>query len=501
MYENQKNKVVIDRLAENLLRYVTPNLRMLLQEYIAKFRRDLLFEEKEFDEEIYIAFPEFGKDLKIVPVSYEVGTNLSFAFLFSGTYEQLQPCEYTYKLSDDKRYLIDFLNGVIAVDECRKNDGTPYILVTLIKPYRSRDFELQQVEVGVGNKQPEILGGGHFEVPLNVTFIPENGSFRFDSLYLSNPEGKREDYLTDAYNRPICLMALDTVFRAEPSKSEAVVADPYGKLPDKSLGVVPGKEILKISVGDSEIPESIIISRSVLARRLLGSLEEKLCRLEDLDENIAENTAKTPEERAKDILSDFAVYQYEMACFEDNRSEHQKELNKARYNLLLKANDMEHALEFVDVLRKNVFPPIKEREYISFKEDELWDNFGNMEQAFEEKKLIVIYDCKEKPVLNTDEMGNGNAMENVKRVIRNHELLWNEIVELATRPAAPRLIVIANDIVYRRTFRFNQKIYDMVCGSHLWLKDLTVDDMCQLFLEELKKSSFGKMLDDDFEIL
>lgn len=505
MIENQKNKVVIDRLAENLLHYVSPRLQMLLQEYIVKFRRDLLFEEKKLDEEIFIAFPEFGKDLKIVPVSYEVGSNLSFAFLFSGTYEQLQPYSYTYKLSDNKRYLIDSLDGVMAVEEHLENDATPYVLVALAKPNGDRDFELQHVDVRVGNKQPEILGSGHFEVPLNVTFTLEKGRFWFDSLYLSNPEGKREDYLTDAYNRPICLMRLDTVFRAAEksesgSKSEAVVADPYGKLPDKSLGVVPGKEILKISVGDSEIPESIIISRSVLARRLLGSLKEKLCRLEDLDENIAENTAKTPEERAKDILSDFAVYQYEMACFEDNRSEHQKELNKARYNLLLKANDMEHALEFVDVLRKNVFPPIKEHEYISFKEDELWDNFENMEQVFEEKKLIVIYDCKEKPVLNTDKIGNGNAMENIKQVIRNHELLWNEIVELATRPAAPRLIVIANDIVYRRTFRFNQKIYDMVCGSHLWLKDLTVDDMCQLFVEELKKSSFGKMLDDDFKI-
>lgn len=535
MNENQKNKVVIDRLAENLLHYVTPNLRMLLQEYITKFRRDLLCKEKELDEEIYIAFPEFGKDLKIVPVSYEVRKNLSFAFLFSGKFEQLQPCEYTYKfqkkgcynyIDKDLRELLENKAAIISEDDCLDDNMHPYTLIKLSVPYRHRDLKFQHVEIGsgMGHRTPKILGGRDFEVPLNVTFLPENGSFRFDTLYLSDPEG---DYLRDNYKRKICWMQLNTVFRAGNPENglrpRAVVVDPYGELPDKSLGVVPGEEALKVDAGDIEIPEAVKIpedaqeqnvcvvdaedievSHSTWADRLLSSLEENLFRLEDLDEDIAENTAKTPEERAKDILSDFVVFQYEYNRLIGDSVERalfppeHKDLDKARYNLLLKANDMEHALKFVDVLRENVF--IEENEYEKFKEDELWDNFENVDKAFEEKKLVVIYDCKEKPVLNTDEIGNSNAMENVKKAIKKHELLWDAIAEKATQQDAPMLIVIANDTAYRRTFRFNPKIYDMVCGFHLWLKDLTVDDMCQLFWEELEKSSFGKKLDDDFKM-
>lgn len=535
MNKNVKNKIVVDRLAENLQKYAQGYLRTMLQEFIVEFHRDWLFEDNDYKEEIYIAFPEFGKDLKIEPVNYEVGKNLSFAFTFSGTFEQLQVGEYTYKykgyIPDTLRQRLEQEAGIICEDSGVENESEPYTMVTLSKPFQDKRLTFKQAEP---HKNTAALGTGSFEVPLNVTFQPGAGYFKLDVMYLSDPNGNREDSLTDAYNRPICYTFLKNVFSTTKLpgtdielRMHSIMTDPHGELPDKDLGVAPGTEALKIEINEIDFGkiEDIDIPHRVLAARLIDSLKKRLFHPLDLDENMADegteeavaetgvNVGKkvsTPEERAEKILSDFAVFHYEKkysGAYVEFELLH-PELYKARYNLLIRANDQERALEFVDILKRNVSPKIREDKFkalseedikaiIASKDKEKLDEFKNL---FHTKDLIVIYDCLEKPVLRWGEMGTGSKLEEVKKEIEDYELRWGVIAELARMEENnARLIVIANDIVYRNTLRYNADIHDAVCEYHLWLQDLTADEMYQLFIEELKDSSFGKRLDDDFE--
>lgn len=520
----EKNQTVVDQLAENLQRYAQGYLRTMLQAYILEFRRDMLFQEKKHDEEVYISFPGLGKDLKIKPVDYEVRKNLSFAFRLSGTYEQLQMSEYTYKypgyLSDDLRARMQKEAGVISEDDGEENEGGPYTIVTLGGPFQDKRLTFLRAEPA---KKAAPLGTGSFEVPLNVTFRAEARSFLFDTMYLSDPEGKREDYLRDVYNRPICLTYLEDVFPIAQLPGTGirytvhrVATDPRGELPDKDLGVAPGPEALKFKANEIDFfgVEGIEIPRIVLTERLLDSLKKRLFHPLDLDEDMAEEgglsekKARTPQERAEDILADFATFHYETkhsrACM-DFALLH-PELGRARYNLLIRANDSERALEFVDILRKHVSPEIRKDQVSVWSEVDIKELFirGGREkidkflEEFRTKDLIVIYDCLEKPVLRWSEMGTGSVLEEVKREIKDYELRW-EVIAGQARLEGTRLIVIANDIVYHNTLRYNTDIYESVCASHLWLEDLTPDEIYQLFMEQLKSSSFGKMLDDGFE--
>ncbi len=220
MSENIKNKVIVDKLAKNILVNTVPALEVLLQEYIVKSRRDLLLEEKELEEEIYIAFPERGKDLKLEPDSYDVGHDFSFAFRFSGTYAQLQPCEYRYRYTGRKEAkfngsLREQMKKIGIVHESAEaNDDD----ITLAGPCRHKCLEFRYASIksmpgnGAGtlgydmSKPVKELGRGYFEVPLSVGFKLKEGDFIFNKVYLTESNG---DHLTDAYNNEICVMPLE----------------------------------------------------------------------------------------------------------------------------------------------------------------------------------------------------------------------------------------------------------------------------------------------------
>lgn len=206
MSENIKNKAIVDKLAKNILVNTVPALEVLLQEYIVKSRRDLLLEEKELEEEIYIAFPERGKDLKLEPVSYDVGHDFSFAFRFSGTYAQLQPCEYRYRYTGRKEArfngsLREQMKKIGIVHESAEaNDDD----ITLAGPCRHKCLEFRYASIK--SMSVKELGRGYFEVPLSVGFKLKEGDFIFNKVYLTEPNG---DHLTDAYNNEICVMPLE----------------------------------------------------------------------------------------------------------------------------------------------------------------------------------------------------------------------------------------------------------------------------------------------------
>ncbi len=565
MSEIKKNKAVVDRLAENIQTKAVYALQKMLQECIVQSRRDLLFEAKEYEEEICIVLPEFGKDLKVEPVDYDVRRGFSFAFRLSGTYAQLQPCEYVYEYigsPDAKRKgkLREQLENIGIVHDYEKFiaeersddwyemydeyfdayvpmeiyvpvyvDGNS---IGLARPYRHKDLKFcyarlgsESVDVHEGDqcrseerKPVKELGRGHFEMPVNVSFRLEKGEFRFDRMYFTDPNG---DPLTDIYNNEICMMPLKEVFvikkSGDPGKStisfknpERKMVDPYGgETLGLAMGVVEEDELkgdagdidmegMDTDVEDMDIDSGDInITHSQLVESLFKNLEKERFHLESQEMGTAETTEKTPEERAKDILSDFAVYQYEVNR-RGKKDPHYRDWSRAHYNLLIRANETDRALDFVDVLRKNILPHIEDDKCVKYKAKDRADK-EKLIRDFADANLIVIYDCTERPVLRTDDIGNGNEMQEIKEAIKQYESFWESVAAAAAKEGAARLIVIADDAAYRSIIRYNRALLKVVRESHLRLREMTPEDVYELFMETLERSTFGKTMNEDFK--
>lgn len=544
MSEIIKNKAVVDRLAENIQTKAVYALQQMLQECIVKSRRDLLFEAKEYEEEICIVLPEFGKDLKVEPIDYDVRRGFSFAFRLSGTYAQLQPCEYVYEYigsPDAKRKgrLREQLENIGIVHDYEKFiakersddwhetydeyfdayipseiyvpvyvDGNS---IGLARPYRHKDLKFcyarlgsESVDVHEGDqcwsekrKPVKELGRGHFEMPVNVSFRLEKGEFRFDKMYFTDPNG---DPLTDIYNNEICMMPLKEVFvikkSGDPGKStisfknpEVKMFDPYG---GETLGLAKGvveEDELKGDAGDIDMDGmdtdvedmdidsgDINITHSQLVKSLFENLEKERFHLE-----------------SREILSDFAVYQYEVNR-RGKRDPHYRDWSRAHYNLLIRANETDRALDFVDVLRNNIFPPVEDDKYVKCMEMDPVDR-EELIRDFADADLIVIYNCKERTVLRTDEAGS--AQDRVKAEIDRYEAWWGFIAACAAKEGAARLIVIADDAAYRSILRYNRALLKVVSDAHLRLREMTPEDVYELFMETLERSTFGKTMSEE----
>lgn len=248
-----------------------------------------------------------------------------------------------------------------------------------------------------------------------------------------------------------------------------------------------GPEVLRVGARDIELPEGVPASDNGSTGSAPGA-------------DLEEDATKTPEERARNILSDFAAFHYERKLsgyLADSDILH-PELNAAHFGLIIKAEEIDRALEFVEVLVENLIPGAT---WVTHPEYELNNTQALFDVAdeFRENDLIVIFDCMEKPVLRTDDIGSCAAYDAVKKEIAEYERRWGVISECARQENAASLIVIASDIVYRTTLRYNTDIHDVVCDAHLWLKGLTLDQIYMLFMKELENSSFGKMLGENFE--
>ena len=353
------------------------------------------------------------------------------------------------------------------------------------------------------------LGGGDFALQLVIEGRPViNGNepqVQFETMYLTGLENERG---CCSKKMPLRCMPLTRWESRLLKNSVARLVSNGVKTGERTfrkadgevlrLGCAPEwEEMLLYNVKDSMLRK---YSRKELREQLDRKLNEALFleegALTDLD---------VPGREAEEILEDYLYFHANKPYILQSSRSH-AELERSRYNLMLVADDRSRAVQFVEILRESMpQPEISDDHYQLFREPDLLDErlrINDPERWKENNKmldmlghsdnLVVICDCQERPVFNTDKVGNGNAQEALREKIEAYDSLWKQIGE-AARENSGILMIIAGRRTYTRTLRFNQIIHDIVCEHHLAIRDLLPEEVSKLFIKKIEQSSFGQV--------
>lgn len=562
--EKEKGKTkegayVAKELTKNILRYYLDELQMLLHDYALNCDPSMLHpgtmpENKEFDEEICLAFTDPEKNLQMQFEGQEEWKpdGRRFVFSFTGRYAQYKTDKYYYrdggnlgarwteenlrKLLEDEgieilscwshwsqqddrsgfereawpeeyitslRYaqdkknkdgkmlgvnLPDFTEGdrwleyyctdiELVLDKPFHHDGlrlTGRVLASPLTKLEEREFALQLVIEGKC-----ISDKGADEPATHVLF---------ETMYLRDPKSKRKTKLE------IPLRNRNKQSALLPFAGEIVYPKPEGEV--LRLGVLPELDkMLRYPLEECTWSWGGF-SREELIDQLSSKLKEALFwendALIDLDEP---HEKASSAQRAKKILEDYLYFNAN--AYDMRRNDSHPELRRSRYNLMLVADDMSRAEQFVEILHE-ILKMVSLHVYKKYRESDLLDGDSWSEMAMalrQSDHLVVIYDCQERPAYKPDELGTGEAQEVQKRKIARYDSLWKQIGRAARgledeHESPGMLIIIASRRTYARTLRLNPIIHDFVCEHHLAIRDLLPEEVSELFIKKIEQSSF-----------
>ncbi|MCM1224791.1 MAG: AAA family ATPase, partial [Lachnospiraceae bacterium] len=172
--------------------------------------------------------------------------------------------------------------------------------------------------------------------------------------------------------------------------------------------------------------------------------------------------------------------------------------NDARFNLLIRMNHKERLRQCLQTVVRDlsisnpddkikVCPEINLLRWVDVDSEgrPVTEKFDELiSDMFKDAELVIIIDCKE-------ENAWAKTQEQIARETVIYEATWECIVKAAKQPDAASLIIVADDTVYRKTFRKNSEIYERLCRHHLEIPDLSVDEVYQMSLDYAKRQGFA----------
>lgn len=288
-----------------------------------------------------------------------------------------------------------------------------------------------------------------------------------------------------------------TLIFDDDEKLEILTEDDFGKEYKKTFD-----ELRKMGLFGQDFPKTLWVNKTVSdfaenretykkirdatigygIKNFLSARAERLADVNQKIKTIEKAVPKALDRHAikgdKDIWLEFFKFQiYKRSHLLDIKG-----AEEARFNLLIKSNDEMQLVKFL----KEVGEELEFDKIEDYTEEKL-EKIEDLSTIFEENDMLIIHGCEERPS-DAVQGGTGTRDEELRRAVERYKLRWERIAEAAKQPNAARLIIIADDIVYRRTFKRNSEIFERLCRHHLEIPDLTADDVYQMCLKWVKDS-------------
>ncbi len=246
----------------------------------------------------------------------------------------------------------------------------------------------------------------------------------------------------------------------------------------------------------------------------LGSSDEYVDELsiEDLAELEFEEPFIEEEKSLEDFLEEFdkMASSYRI-CGSDKKE--MKDLIRCRYNtrklrnvsgipyfnMLIKSNDEERALEFTGKCAEILNEISGDGVYFISEKDLYTDGelnpdaedktiskwVSNMKRVFSTYTCVCVHDCIDRPLIFADAPSSTERRKNQNQV-RNYNKAWETFADLSRKNPKCSLLVVMEGDVYNRSFRHNTDISEGICKHHVTVPDMTVDEMVSVLMNDFK---------------
>lgn len=521
-------------LKENILRFGMPFLRCAAERYVVKCQRERLFKDYDEEESVYIDFPD-KKELKlerrsdkIFPVLDEHLTDTDspekekfyFEFMLTGPYAQMKVEKYGYE--DASGDYDDFY------EDSDVDWATPQI-----RPIYIYDEEGNPTEIGISyptrySEHPvkgELLcnrtvaempiGRSTIKIPLNVTFSSSgNGDIHFDDIYIPDIKKKGGECLMDRNGSLVFKENVERIFQMRLKdwdfdwnsslytvyeKEESLKKSIWEKCSEKDE---EGRTRLRLRISEASSFSKI----PTLEEAVTGHNEEEdkkglsighMALMETLDELKEKLKPYYLSDEDMEVVSKFVRFNFNIFNNKKMELEEQERLiGNARFNLLIKTNEEDRALKFIKTLCTSMVPPLDEDNDIYSVTENALIGYPNddLKALFAEKKLIILHSCNNAPIVD---LNTGDSREDAASMQRaeKYKRFWNALLEIAVHPrTAARLVIIADEIVYDRTFKKNDKIFNRLCRYHIHIPELSEEQIYEMCINILEKPPYKDLL-------
>lgn len=204
-------------------------------------------------------------------------------------------------------------------------------------------------------------------------------------------------------------------------------------------------------------------------------------------------------DRAKQILQEFVTFRAQTQMAFRTLPEAQQ----THYNLLIRAEDTFQAMDLTKALRNalHIAPHRcrmkKEKDMLDAYDEQHSPRFRGTPSPVitPNTDMLLIYDCQEAPIVDSDSP-TGALLDASRRKRENYFNMWNEIFQHIKNNPKVILLVHANSGVYMGGLRHNSTLFYRVCGHHIFMPPITVDELLQQCVTRLEGSSFT--ISEDF---
>ena len=207
------------------------------------------------------------------------------------------------------------------------------------------------------------------------------------------------------------------------------------------------------------------------------------------DFNLSERSLKT--------LREFAMFKYHTMI---QKSEH-PEAFRTYYNLLVQGEETDSMNQFVH--RFYDLFGLSEEDVVAKSERQAMDwldaqnkRYDEDKNDFEDKKLIYIYDCQERPYINED-AGTGSERSVSEKRALLYLKFWNYIAQYARVNPTTTIIVSMKDYIYANSFSKDNELNHRIFGHRLFVPEMSMQQVIDTCLKEFRYSSIS--IASDFE--
>lgn len=248
------------------------------------------------------------------------------------------------------------------------------------------------------------------------------------------------------------------------------------------------------SKGDIRSLKVYLPNEEAVRRILMGELREPVketkMKIEKAEKIISDTLSRYAIKDKEDVLLNFFRFK-----IHKDATRRDIDVQGTRFNLLININNTVRMMKCLQTvfrqlsLSKEKIVYCQERSLLEvFKKNEIEEGYKAILDVFLKYELVVIIDCQEPEEKMAD--ASSQEKDSLTENAMIHKLAWKHIAEAAKQSGAARLIIIANDAVYRKKFRRNLEIYDQLCRHHLEIPDLSPEEVYNMCLERVKVSGF-----------
>ena len=157
---------------------------------------------------------------------------------------------------------------------------------------------------------------------------------------------------------------------------------------------------------------------------------------------------------------------------------------KISYNFMIHCSDDYTAMLFIAKLTEvvNNIKKISERAKVIPEKDFL-NNPSKAMEVLEESKIFVINRC-----MCGDEFAPNSRTSRMDDIIRHRNEAWKDFVSKCELTPQVCKIIVANEDTIRERFINDYHLYNRVFRNHIYIDDLSVEDVCALTMMTLKNS-------------